>query len=311
MSRLPTMSPRPYRILTEASGSLTAGYLIRGIQEQGHVCIGSDIDPRCFGSVLADEFLLMPRSSDPELWAKIEALLVEARVDIVIPSLDESLLGWAERRASLRERLGVHVVVSEPGTVAICQDKWRTYEFFLAEGVPTPATSLEQRYPLVKPRFGRGAAGVRVAQGDVDMSGMLSQEVLTGVEYTVDVFCDRDAHPVYIVPRRRLAVRDGKSTGGVVEEHEGIAGWVRTICERLRFVGPINLQCFVLEDGSIRFVEINPRIAGGMALGFAATENWIGLIVRSLLAGEPIVPRPIRHGLEMRRYYAEVFIPPR
>jgi carbamoyl-phosphate synthase large subunit len=307
----PVTSRRRYRFLTEASGSLTAGYLIRSIQEEGHVCIASDIDPHCFGSALADDFVLMPRASDPELWQKLEALMVEARVDLVIPSLDETLLGWSERSASLRERLGVHVVVSEPETVAICRDKWRTYEFFRAAGVPTPATSLEQEYPLVKPRFGRGTAGVRVAQGPVDMSGMLSQELLSGVEYTVDVFCDSDARPVYIVPRRRINVRDGKSTAGVVEESESISGWVHTICGRLRFVGPINLQYFVLPDGSVRFVEINPRIAGGMSLGFAATENWIGLIVRNLLDGHPIVARPVRHGLEMRRYYAEVFIPAR
>jgi carbamoyl-phosphate synthase large subunit len=305
------MNGRKHRILTEASGSLTAGYLIKSIREAGHVCVASDIDPHCFGSVLADEFVLMPRASDPDLWQKIERLLVEARIDVVIPSLDETLLGWSERRVSLYERLGVRVVLSDPETVAICQDKWRTYEFFVANAVPTPATSLSQDYPLVKPRFGRGGSGVRIANQPVDMTGMVSQELLTGTEYTIDVFCDRDAQPVYVVPRRRVGVLRGKSTGGVVEQNESISGWVREVCRRLRFVGPVNLQCFVLPDGSVRFVEINPRIAGGMALGFAATENWIGLIVRNIVGGEPIVPVPIQCGLEMRRYYAEVFVPGR
>jgi len=305
------VNSRKLRILTEASGSLTAGYLIKSIQEAGHVCVASDIDPHCFGSVLADDFVLMPRAGDPELWPKIERLLVEARIDVVIPSLDETLLGWSERSASLHERLAVQVVVSDSETVAICQDKWRTYEFFVANGVPTPATSLKQDYPLVKPRFGRGGSGVRITGQPVDMAGMLSQEPLTGVEYTVDVFCDRAAQPVYVVPRRRMDVRGGKSTGGVVEDNESISRWVREVCRRLRFVGPVNFQCFVLPDGSLRFVEINPRIAGGMALAFAATENWIGLMVRNILGGEPIAPLPIQWGLEMRRYYAEVFIPAR
>lgn len=305
------MNRRTYRILTEASGSLTAGYLIKGIREAGHVCVASDIDPRCFGGALADEFVLMPRTDEPGLWDCIAGRLREARIDVVIPSLDETLLGWAERRASLRQRLGVHVVVSEPATVAICQDKWKTYEFFVSHEIPTPASSLHQDHPLVKPRFGRGATGVRVAEGPVDMTAMIAQELLTGTEYTVDVFCDRDSRPVYIVPRRRMNVRDGKSTNGIVEHSEPITAGVREICHRLPFVGPVNIQCFVLPDGSVRFVEINPRIAGGMALGFAATENWIGLVVRNILDGETIVPVPIRYGLEMRRYYAEVFIPPR
>ncbi len=304
-------SRRQHRILTEASGSLTAGYLIESIRHAGHVSVASDIDPECFGSVLADDFVLMPRADDPEIWPKIERLLREARIDVVIPSLDETLLGWADRQASLRERLGVQVVVSPPETVAVCQDKWRTYEFFAANGVPTPATSQRQDHPLVKPRFGRGARGVRIAREPLDMTGLLSQELLEGVEYTVDVLCDRDAQPVYIVPRRRIGVRDGKSTGGVVEANEPITQWIRTVCGRLRFLGPVNFQCFVSARGAVRFVEINPRIAGGMALGFAATENWIGAIVRNVLEGERLEPVPIRFGLQMRRYYAEVFIPAR
>jgi carbamoyl-phosphate synthase large subunit len=302
------MSKRRYRFLTEASGSLTAGYLIKAVQEAGHVCIASDIDERCFGRELADEFLLMPRSDDAQLWPKMRRLLVEGRVEVVIPSLDETLLAWSQQQHDLRQ-LGVQVVVSTAQAVAICQDKWRTYEFFVANGVPTPATSLQQEYPLVKPRLGRGGNGVRTTTEPVDMSGMLSQELLTGVEYTVDVFCDRDHQPVYVVPRRRLRVSGGKSTGGIVERNENIDEWVRKICARLQFVGPINLQCFVLADGSVRFVEINPRIAGGMALGFAATENWIDLVVRNILHGEAIAARRIRYGLEMRRYYAEVFVP--
>jgi carbamoyl-phosphate synthase large subunit len=298
-----------YRILTEASGSLTAGYLINAIHEAGHLCVGSDIDARCFARPLLDDFALMPRASDPALWPQVERILAEKQIDIVIPSLDETLIGWAERKSQLRERLGVHVVLSAPDTVRVCQDKWLTYEFFRDNRIPTPLTSLRQDYALVKPRLGRGASGVRVTNERVDMNGMISQELVAGVEYTVDVFCDRDSRPVYIVPRRRINVRDGKSTAGVTEEQAAVIEWVRTICARLPFVGPVNIQCFVRPDQTVCVIEINPRIAGGMALGIAATENWIKLIATNLLDGQPIVPRPIRFGLEMKRYYAEVFVP--
>ena len=65
----------------------------------------------------------------------------------------------------------------------------------------------------------------------------------------------------------------------------------------------------MLSDGSVKFIEINPRIAGGTALGFASTESWITLIVNNIIGGEPIEPKLIQYGLEMRRYYAEIFIP--
>lgn len=307
-NRMQLIPDTRYRILTEASGSLTAGYLINSIKAAGHICIGSDIDARCFGSALADDFAVMPRATDADLWQVIERILVNKKIDIVIPSLDETLIGWAERKKHF-STLGVQVILSDPASVAVCQDKWLTFQFFADNGIPTPNTSLSQEYPLVKPRLGRGGVGVSITDEPIQMNDMVSQELLTGIEYTIDVFCDRDAKPIYIVPRRRVNVKDGKSTAGVVERHERIEHWVRAICERLPFVGPINIQCFILPNNAIKFVEINPRIAGGMALGFAATENWIDLIVRNMLNGQPLSPKPVYDGLEMRRYYAEVFVP--
>lgn len=302
------MNGQKYTILTEASGSLTAAYLIARIQEAGHRCVASDIDERSAGRALADDFVLMPPARSDTLWPSVEEAVADKGVEIVIPSLDETLLEWSLRKSRFRD-LGIYVVLSEPETVGLCQDKWLTHRFFERAGIPSPRTSLEQEYPLVKPRFGRGGVGVRVSEEEVDMTDMISQELVVGTEYTVDVFCDRDSRPVYIVPRRRLSVKDGKSTAGVTEDQAIIVQWVREICGKLPFIGPVNLQCFVLPDQTVQFIEINPRIAGGMALGMAATENWIDLIVENLVEGRPIVPNAVRFGLQMRRYYAEVFIP--
>ena len=301
------MPDKKYRILTEASGSLTVGYLISNIQAGGHECVASDIDENCVGRMLADDFVLMPSASDPDLWQYVDNVLTDMSIDIVIPSLDETLQVWAQRKHYFAQR-GIAVIVSDPDVIAICQDKWRTFQFFMEHGIPSPETSLTQEYPLVKPRAGRGGVGVQVTQQKVDMNGMISQELLSGTEYTIDVFCSAGSQPEYIVPRRRINVRDGKSTAGVVEKHSDIEAWVRIICKHLHFIGPVNMQCFVLTDGSIKFVEINPRIAGGMALGFAATENWIKLIVHNIINGESIAPKPVKDGLQMRRYYAEVFV---
>lgn len=295
------------RILTEASGSLTSGYLINAIKEAGHVAVASDIDDQCFGRYLADDFISMPRANDPGLWEKIESLLKAHRIDVVIPSLDETLLGWAERRERF-SGLGVHVITSDVDSVAICQDKWETYKFFQRIGVDTPKSSLSQDFPLVKPRLGRGAVGVVVTDKPVAMEGMISQELLEGTEFTVDIFCDQSANPVYIVPRRREGVKDGKSTGGVVEANERIVAEVKRICAATPFRGPVNFQCFVMIDGTVKLLEINPRIAGGMALGFAATENWVSLIASNIISGKAVQPGPVRYGMKMRRYYAEVFI---
>ena len=93
-----------------------------------------------------------------------------------------------------------------------------------------------------------------------------------------------------------------------MELHPGIIDQVRRLCAAVKFSGPINAQCFISDAGEISFVEVNTRIAGGMALGFAATENWLPLLVDHFVAGKAIVPKPTQDGMRMLRYYAEVFV---
>lgn len=295
------------RILTEASGSLTSAYLIKSIQAAGHEAIASDIHPDCAGNYLADGFIMMPKSSDPELWDKVGSILTNAGIDLVIPSFDETLLGWAQGLHKRTDECETHVLLSPPSVIDTFVDKWKAFEFFVANDIPTPRTSLKQNYSLIKPRWGRGGKGVRVELEPVDMDGCISQELALGDEYTVDVLCDNSSRPIYIVPRMRQGIRDGKSTQGIVMEMPGIEQVVRKICSATRFRGPINIQCFCDAEGRITVIEVNPRIAGGMALGFAATENWVPLMVSMILGQEQFDPLPVSYGMKMMRYYAEVF----
>lgn len=301
---LPNCKPR---ILVEASGSLTSAYLIKSIRQANAEAIGSDVVDLTCAKCLADGFVKMPLKNDPELWGKIKKIIQLNRIDIIIPSFDEMLIGWAERKAEFDD-IGCRVIISPLKAISICQDKWKTYEFFKSIGIPTPKTSLNQLYPLVKPRTGRGGQGVKIEEKMIDMTDMISQEVVTGDEFTVDVFFDRDHQPVYIIPRRRFGVVNGKSTSGEVIENKLITDYIITIAKNVLFVGPINFQCFVDED-CVTFIEINPRIAGGMALGFAASENWVNLILENIMLGNKINPKPISYGMKMIRYYSECFVP--
>ncbi|MDR1658500.1 MAG: ATP-grasp domain-containing protein [Deltaproteobacteria bacterium] len=300
---------RPLKIMTEASGSLASAYMLKAVREAGHIPVGSDIMPWTPALALADEQIVFPRADDPGVWDVIESELKAHKIDVVLPSFYHSLLEWAERRDYFAER-GVTVIVSSPQTMKIFLDKWLTYEFFREHGIPCPATSLKQEYPLIKPRLGSGAKGIYQTDQPTEMSGNISQAIAQGTEYTVDCLFDRFGQPIYIVPRRRALVRDGKSTQGETVEMPVIAEYIRHIARITPFVGMINFQCFVDDDGRIQFIECNPRLAGGMALGFAATENWIGPLINNLMTGQPIVPKPVRYGVRMIRYYAELFIYP-
>ena len=47
-----------------------------------------------------------------------------------------------------------------------------------------------------------------------------------------------------------------------------------------------------------------------MGLGFAASENWIPLIIDNFLNNKNISKSSVVDGMQMRRYYDEIFIPP-
>ncbi|WP_409341771.1 ATP-grasp domain-containing protein [Paenibacillus sp. MBLB4367] len=295
-----------HRIFLEAAGCITTGYLIRSVHQAGYSAIAADMDAQVAASVLADEFFTLPSAGSDKFWESVYHHLTDKKVDVVFPSLHETLLDWSERSGELRG-MGIHTVISEPETIRVCTDKWLTYLHFTNNGIPVPDTSLSQNYRLVKPRFGRGGKGIVMSDDTLSMEGMISQQFVSGQEYTVDVFCDRVGVPVYIIPRKRLQVKDGKSTAGVVVNHSKIIEWVKKICAGLPFTGPVNLQCIETPEGEIKFIEINPRVAGGMALGFAASENWIALAVDHFIHYRPIEPKPVAWGLKMMRYYEEVF----
>jgi carbamoyl-phosphate synthase large subunit len=294
-------------ILIEATGSLTSGYLIHAIQDANHRAIGSDISEFGHGKILCDDFIIMPKTSDPDLWNKVIRLLIEYEIDLVIPSLDEMLLGWSKRKDELKKK-GITIALSNPNTLEVFMDKFKAFQFCNTHNILTPKTSLQQKYKLVKPRFGRGGSGIYIGNQKKDMEGMISQDLINGTEYTVDCFFDKNGNPIYIVPRKRIDIRDGKSTKGLVVEHCLINDCIKYIANNVKFEGMINFQFIENDNGTLYFLEVNPRIAGGMALGFAATENWIDLLVNSYVNNKKIIAKPIQYGLRMTRYYSECFI---
>ena len=298
-----------YRMMTEAAGSPVSSFMIKAIKDAGFISIATDIHSSCAAKILSDEFIVFPPAKDVDCWKKIERLVVEHHVDIVIPSFDETLLGWAERKAELKKS-DINVLISPPETIKIFQDKWETALFFERFDLPAAKSSLLPDYPLIKPRAGRGSVGIRIEHDaskrtEIFCDGDISQTILEGQEYTVDCLFDDFGEPIFIVPRKRGAVVAGKSTMGVTVKNKVIDDIVRKIAKEVLFIGPINIQFFV--DGSdVKLIEINPRIAGGMALGFAATENWIPLFA-DILNRKEISACSTNWGLKMFRTYQEVY----
>lgn len=296
------------RVLTEGVGSPMWGTQYHFLQKSAAQVVSVDIQPYSYGLYLADRGYIVPRYSDPDCFGKIEAILDEENIQVVFPIIHEGLIAWASNKDRL-SRKGIFVCISPEEIINICHDKWATFLFFKENSIPTPETSLEHQFTLLKPRVGRGGAGIKKvnpSSEQVDMQGYISQEFLEGVEYSVDALCDLDGNVIYVVPRERVMVESGLSVIGKTIQDKKIEVIAREILQAAKFVGPINMQCFKTNKG-IFFTEINPRLAGGTSLSMHATENWFSVIFK-MLNGEKIRPGVFQNNLIMMRHYTDILI---
>lgn len=294
------------RVLIEASGGLTSGYIIANLKSCDVTIIGSDINSDNHGSHLCDEFVEMPSAKTPNIRHFLEQCIKDNSIELVIPSLDETLFDWAK----IAEQTGqmCSISISPSTTIEVFQDKWNSFQFFKESGVKTPNTSLTLEYDFFKPRNGRGSTGIFQNNELSEMpDNYITQEFIEGVEYTIDCLFSRNGDLIYCVPRKRLKVVAGKSLSGVTVNNTEIIKQIAFMSRLIKFEGMINFQCIENGDG-IFFLEVNPRLAGGMALGIAATENWFQLLISDLIQKKTIKSsvKP-KYPLTMHRYYNEIF----
>lgn len=317
------LNPNPLTLLRTAAGSPPTVTQYRAFHDLGCRIVAADCDGRSVGFPFADAAYVVPRVGDPGyLDRMVEICRLEA-VDLFLPALDEELALCSMHRARFAS-IGTRVLVSGPEALAVCTDKLRTFELFRELGIPTPRTlpAAEYRegafpaYPVVvKPRAGRGGAGVHLARTHAEAAFFASyvtdpvvQEHCPGEELTLDVLADLDSEVVILSPRRRLAVDSGISSKGATCWRDDLLPPVRRMVKALGLVGPVNVQCFV--DGGARFTEINARIAGTAILTQAAGVPYFQGIL-DLCEGRAPEPwlKPAEP-LVMYRYWEEFFQAP-
>ena len=215
-------------------------------------------------------------------------------IDMVIPTIDTDLLILSRNR-EVFERSGVKVLISAPEMIAICRDKYRTYQFFGECGLcsPKPVCSVDKYeggFPaFIKPKD--GSASINAYRVDSMESlrayaGVIKdyiiQPFINGKEYTIDVFCDYNGTPLSIVPRERIQVRAGEVLVTKICMDQRMIDGARAICDRCKPSGPITIQLIRDEEGKDWYIEINPRYGGGAPLSMKAGARSAEAVLRML-----------------------------
>lgn len=295
---------KPINVLITAASrrvSLARNFRLALEKSGGHL-ITVDYDIYSPALFFGHRHYKVPLVMDPQYLPTINNIVKKENIDLIIPSIDQELMLWAEHQAEFKER-GVYVSISPPETIKICNDKWETYKFFKANRIPFPNTYLPEMltyrmpYPLfIKPRDGRGSVQAYLVRNKKELdffteyvNNPLVQDYLLGKEFTVDAYFSLDGRLISYVPRYRLVVRSGVSDRGRTFKNEKLAKWIEKLGQKLKFCGAVNIQGKIYKRG-ITFFEINPRFSGGIQLSTAAGPNFADFIIREL-NGEVLNPK--------------------
>ena len=288
--------------------------------------LGVDAAPKTApAAYLVDKCYGVGRCCDPGFIDEVMRIAIEENVCLIVPTIDTELLIYAENRHRFLDH-GITVAISDPETIRIACDKVKTHRWLTQNGFPTPRQgnsdevlrdSTPWGFPLIlKPRAGSASAGVSIVKSREALrelsegrEDLIVQEIASGNEYTVNVFV-HEGRCVCAVPHRRLETRGGEVSKGITVRDQRLMQLATTIAERLPGArGPLNIQCFVEENGAITIIEINARFGGGFPLANRAGAKFPLWLLEQVLRKPGTETAEWQDGLVMLRYDAAVFIP--
>jgi carbamoyl-phosphate synthase large subunit len=292
--------------------------IVDAFREAGATTVAVDVNPLAPALYHADRYALVPRVGEPDYVPALRRIVDEHDVRLVVPLTDLDQVTLARRR----DELGALVLLPDAETVERLADKYLAHLLFEDRGISSPPTWLPAEVPdevafpvLVKARVGFGSRHIYRAANRGELGFFLRytpvesivQACLDGEEFSIDVFSDLDGRCLNAIPRTMIESKGGESIKGMTIRDERLIELARDVAEKLRIVGPANIQCFRQSDGSHYVTDINPRFGGGFPLPLAAGGRYPELAL-ALARGERPEPRlgDFREGIVMTRFFSDL-----
>jgi carbamoyl-phosphate synthase large subunit len=284
-----------------------------------------DSNPNAVSLQEADRVFIMPRSSDPEYFDRLLDICQQNQVGLLISLNDLELPLLALHRDRFLA-IGTVPMISDPETIDICFDKWKTYQFLLEHNIPTPKTYLsladtraaiasgELTFPLVlKPRWGTASIGIEFPQDDEELElayrlvqmrlartilavassvdpdrCILIQEQIIGQEYGVGVINNLAGEYVTTFIKRKLSMRAGETDRATTARIPQITQIAEKISQTLKHIGNLDCDMFSSTQGYC-VLELNPRFGGGYPFSHVAGANIPAALI-AWASGKPTDP---------------------
>ncbi|MBE5851348.1 MAG: ATP-grasp domain-containing protein [Lachnospiraceae bacterium] len=317
-------------ILITGTGSLIGQAIIKCIKKsfinKKIRIVGCDYFSGTVGSYWCEKNYLLPDLLDikkvDEWKEKVISIIVKEKINILFIGVDFELEYFANMREELKNKYNCTVVVSDSTVIEIGNDKYKTYEFLVENGLNAPRTVLLEEaeiekivYPvIVKPRKGARSRGVKLVKNAREMEGIINTHVGQGfiiqeaigteqTEYTCGIIYMNNEFCNSIVLRRTLKEGNTATARFSGNKEQVIVDYIKDIGDRLTPFGSCNLQLRIGQDGKPYLFEINPRFSGTTHMRSLFGYNEVEYIVCTILGWE--IPAMNLLPGEAYRYYDE------
>lgn len=257
----------------------------------------------------ADQYFISPLIYQENYVEAIVNYCLINEITVIISVFDIDLLILSKAKQFIESK-GIRLILPAEDVVEICNDKWKTYQFLLDEGIKTPKTykdlaSVKEAlskgdidYPvIIKPRWGMASMGIYVVDNEEELNvfskktykeiqnsylkyessltpeeAVLFQEKLVGQEYGLDVINDLDGNFVCVLPKSKILMRAGETDLGETIDPERFTNLAIKISNALKHEAIMSVDCFEI-DGDFFVIEMNSRISGHYPLSHIAGTN--------------------------------------
>jgi carbamoyl-phosphate synthase large subunit len=255
----------------------------------------------------ADKAFLLPRATDPQYGEALKRICRTEGIKGVVSINDLELPVLARLKADLR-REGIVCVVSDPGVVDMCFDKYLTYQFCLRNQIPVPRTyrwhevdeliddveSGVLSFPVIaKPRKGSRSVGIYLVhdmeqlEKDAARVGNLPlpedekviyQEYIDSDQFSLHIFNDAALKPVCVVSMVNIFRHFGETFHIRTFRDSELIELGILIGEKVKHLGPLSVDVHRRDNGEYVVLEFNPRISGCYSLSHYAGADFPGKI---------------------------------
>jgi carbamoyl-phosphate synthase large subunit len=283
---------RPVTVLVTASGAPGTRALLRALRENGERplrLVGCDMSTGSIGRFVCDAFEVVPSGADPGFAEAVLALARREHVAVVLPQSSHDLPGLAAAREAFSDE-GIAVLVSEPETVRVANDKAACYDRLREAGVLTPdwrrvkgraafeAAARELGYPerpvCFKPVMSSGSRGFRVLDPAVDRHQLLRErpgDLAMRLEEVLEVLGQDEQEDLLVM---ELAVGGERTIDGIADGERVVLGHAKTR-ERMR----TGLAMFFQTLADDELVERAARIVAALRIEHFFNIQLVGELV--------------------------------